>query len=59
MTSLLCLLGSIMSWEGISTAGGGSEGSGAVLIPLMVCHTVMVPAAAAEVSGPHAQVLVF
>lgn len=48
-----------MSWEGISTAGGGSEGSGAVLIPLMVCHTVMVPAAAAEVSGPNAQVLVF
>lgn len=47
-----------MSWEGISTAGGGSEGSGAVLVPLMVCHTVMVPAAA-EVSGPNAQVLVF
>lgn len=37
-------------WEGTSTAGGGSEGSGAIFFPLIIYHTAMF--SSAEVDGP-------
>ena len=52
-----CLPSGIMSWEGISTAGGGLEGSGAIFFPLIIYRSAMF--SLAEVDGPGAHVLVF
>lgn len=52
MTSAPCLPSGIMSWEGISTAGGGLEGSGAIFFPLIIYRTAMF--SLTEVDGPGA-----